>query len=458
MKFRLRRPRQLARTLRETARREPDAAADYLEAHPEQWAALTEADPHDSADILEALRLEAAADLIEPLEDAQAAEILEEMDDTAAAEVVENLPVGRAAELILEMDPDEAVDVLNKVDDDVLEDVVSRLPAEAAGEIRRLLAYPRDSAGGLMTTEVASLPVGLTTGEAIEALRRLHETLDRLAYVYVVDDHGRLVGVVSFRELVFARPGTGLEEVMVPHPARVPVDADREEVAELIQRYNLLAIPVVDHNENLLGMVTIEEAIEAIQEEASEDIAVMVGAGSEETVRTRVTESIRRRLPWIIVNLALATIVAITIERQKDVFDEVVVLAALMPVVALLGGNGGAQSLAVVIRSMAIDQVPSQMVSRVLWREFRIGLALGSVLALLAGAVAFALAGELRVSVVMGIAVFGNLSIATTAGSAIPIVLRSLGQDPALASNIFLTFITDMLGFAGFLLIATILL
>jgi len=218
-------------------------------------------------------------------------------------------------------------------------------------------------------------------------------------------------------------------------------------------------LPVVDDHERLLGIVTVDEALEAIQEEASEDMAVMVGAGSEETVRTSVRESITKRLPWIVVNLALATIVAFTIERQKGVFDEFVVLAALMPVVALLGGNGGAQSLAVVIRSMAINQVPSQMVRKVLVREARIGLSIGSAVALLAGAVAFVIsAGEAKVAVVMAVAVFINLSIATFAGAGIPILLRRLGLDPALASNIFLTFVTDMVGFAGFLLIASALL
>ncbi len=199
--------------------------------------------------------------------------------------------------------------------------------------------------------------------------------------------------------------------------------------------------------------------MEAIQEEASEDMAVMVGAGSEETVRTAAVVSIRNRLPWIVVNLALATIVALTIERQKDVFDDFVVLAALMPVVALIGGNGGAQSLAVVIRSMAIDQVPSQMVPKVIAREFRIGVSLGLIVAALSGLIAFVFSGgELDIAFVMALAVFGNMALATLAGAGIPILLRSVGFDPALASNIFLTFVTDMVGFAGFLLIATLLL
>jgi magnesium transporter len=459
MRFNLPRPRQLARNLREVAQRRPETTEEYLEANPEAWARIAEVDPHDAADILEALGSETALEFVDSLGAEQGARILEEMNDGAAAELLQLMPDAKAAELVGAMDADEAVDVLNKFDEEELPELVGLLEPKEAGEINRLLAYPRDSAGGLMTTEVASLPLGLTTGEAIEALRRMQETLDELSYVYVVDDDQRLKGVVSFRELVFSRPGQGLDQAMVLNPVRVASDADREVVSDLIQRYNLFAIPVVDGDDRLLGMVTVEEALEAIQEEASEDMAVMVGAGSEETVRTAVRESITKRFPWIVVNLALATIVAFTIERQKDVIDDVVVLAALMPVVALLGGNGGAQSLAVVIRSMAINQVPSQMVPKVLLREARIGLAMGVAIALLAGLMAYLISGnDFEVAQVMALAVFANFSIATFAGAGIPILLRRLGLDPALASNIFLTFVTDMVGFAGFLVIATALL
>ncbi len=458
MKFSLPRPRQLARNLRDLAQSRPESADEYIEANPEAWGSIAEVDPHDAADILEALGAERSLELISTLGDDQVGRILEEMNDGAAAEILTALPTKRVGTVFSVMDPDEVVDILNKVDDEPREKLVATLEPSAAAEVQRLLAYPRDSAGGLMTTDIASLPIGVSAGEAIEALRRLHETLDDLSYVYVVDADERLQGVVSFRELVFARPSTGLDQVIVPNPVRVEADTDREVVSDLIQRYNLFALPVVDAEQRLLGLVSVEEAMEAIQEEASEDMAVMVGAGSEETVRTAASVSIRNRLPWIVVNLALATIVALTIETQKEVFDEFVVLAALMPVVALLGGNGGAQSLAVVIRSMAINQVPSQMVPKVLAREFRIGVVLGAIIAVLSGGVAFVLAGELEIALVMAVAVFGNLALATSVGAGIPILLRTWGFDPALASNIFLTFITDMVGFAGFLLIATLLL
>ena len=240
-----------------------------------------------------------------------------------------------------------------------------------------------------MSTELATLPAALGAGEAIEALRRLHEHLEHLAYVYVVDPEERLVGVVSFRELVFARPGTALEEVMVANPVAVRPETDREEVADLVQRYNLMAVPVVDHAGHLLGMVTIDDVIEEIQEEATEDIATMVGAGKEETIYTPVAHSVRSRLPWTAVNLGTALLVAAVVSHFEPIIGRLTVLAAYMPVVASVGGNSGAQSQAVVIRAMAVGSIPAHWVKRVALRSalvgFSNGIAVGTLSGLIAG-------------------------------------------------------------------------
>jgi magnesium transporter len=309
-----------------------------------------------------------------------------------------------------------------------------------------------------MTTEVATLPGGITAGEAIEALRRLHEHLEDLSYVYVVDEAGRLIGVVSFRELVFARPGVGLDEVMVPNPVAVRLETDREEVADLIQRYSFFAVPVVDHLGVLVGMVTVDEALEAVQREATEDIAAMVGVGAEETIYTPFRRSVRSRLPWTAVNLATAFLVALVVSQFEATIDRLAVLAAYMPVVASVGGNSGAQSQAVVIREMAVDGIPQVWVRRVLLRSALIGLTNGIAIGALSGAIAAWFTHDVRIGIVIGIAALTNLLVANLAGSAIPIVLERLGQDPALASNIFMTMITDLVGFGGFLAIATLLL
>jgi magnesium transporter len=467
MRLRLRSPRQLANDLIAAARRDHEEVADYLESNIEEWGALAEAVPGDAADVLEQLDEIDAAGLISDLEPAEAAEILEEIAPELAAELVEEVPLGSLAAALSQMPGAAAADLLGELDPEVVEDVLAAMEDQAEQEVRQLLAYPSDSAGGLMTTDVASLPMGLTTDEAIERLRQLHDTFGDLSYVYVVDDSQRLTGVISFRDLVFRRPGSPLADVMIPDPVSVTALVDREEVAELAQRYHLLAIPVTDEEGRLLGMVTTDAVIEAVIDEATEDFAVSVGAGVKETVYSEVAESFRMRAPWLVLNLFLALVVAFVIESQTGIIGDEPVLAALMPVIALLGGNGGNQSLAVMIRSLASDDVPGPQVPGIFARQAGVGLLNGVLLAVVSTAVTFLLleggvfdsdSPSMVVALIVGVAALANLVIATTSGTAIPLILRQLGQDPALASSIFLTLITDIVGFGGFLLVAGLLL
>lgn len=464
MKLRLRSPLQLARQLLDQARRQPDAVEEYLDAHSEHWEALAEAAPGAAAAILEELDDEAVSDLIRDLEPAEAAYILVELQPEVAADLLEDRTPADAAALLEEMSPEDAADILGEVDEPEATALLGMLTRESAADVRRLLAYRSDSAGGLMATEIARLPIGLTAGEAIERIRHLHEELEDLSYVYVIGDEGRLEGVVSFRDLVFSRPGVGLEEVMVADPIAVRVDADREEVNDLIQQYHLLAIPVVDERGVLLGVVPNDVVIESIQDEASEDFAAAMGAGVSESVRTSVTKSVRARLPWIAFDVVISTSVVWAVSQFHDVLDEFVVLAALMPLVARIGGDAGAQSLAVVIRGLAADEIPMSGTSRVVAREATIGAINGVAIAVLAGVLGFIMQelrgglNPLRIGFSMAIAALVNLVIAGAAGSGIPLLLRRLGFDPALGSNLFLTTVTDLMGFAGFLAVATVLL
>jgi magnesium transporter len=449
----------VAESLRDFARRRPVEAAEYIEQHRDEWEALVEDSPETAADVLEAIDEESAAELLVDLGSHDAGEVLDEMIPESAADVLEELNPATAADLIEEMTTDQAADLIGALEDDERAAVLASLEPGPAAAIAALLQYAPDSAGGIMTTEVAALPVGLTAGEAIEALRRLHEDLgSNLAYVYVTDYSEQLAGVVSFRDLVFARPGRGLEEVMVTEPYSVLTDTDREEVAELIERHNLLAIPVTDPSGRLVGMVKVTEAIRAVQAEATEDIAQMVGAGAEESIYTPILRSVRRRLPWLLVNLLIGLFIALMIGPFKEVIEENTVLAVLMPMVALLGGNSGAQSLAVIIRAMALGDLPPGRAMRAVRREFLVGLTNAASLAVLAGLVAWIFAGDSKIGVVMAVGVAVNLIAAGFAGAGIPVLLRRLGLDPALASNIFLTLITDLVGFGGFLLTASILL
>jgi len=469
MRIRIARPGQLGSTIRELARRKPSEAEDYLDSHHEAWEELAGDDPHDAADILEALDEEGAADLLQELPVDEAGDVLDEMHPEAAADVLQELDPSQAAALVSEMETDQAVDLIGALDAEDRTAILSALDAATALDVERLLIYAADTAGGMMTTDVAALPVGMSSGEAIEALRRIHDDLgSNVRYRYVIDDDKRLLGVVPFRKLVFALPGTGLDDLMETSIVSVRTDTDREEVAEEIQRYNLIAIPVVDAQGVLVGMVKVSEAIEAILAEVGEDIAVMVGAGEEETVFTPVTRSVRRRLPWIFFNLVVGLFLAALISRFEPTLTTYAVLAAYMPTVALLAGNSGAQSLAVIIRSMAVGDLPPGRAARAIRREVTIGLVDGTVMAVSAGLLAavtitaFQSGTEtiapMDLATIVFVAVWVSFLVAGLVGSGIPVLLRRLGQDPALASNIFLTMITDIVGFTGFLLTATILL
>ena len=470
MKFRLPRPSQVPAALRELARRRPIEAEEYLDSHHEAWEQIAGTYPHEAADILEALDEEGAADLLQDLDLVDAGEVLDQMRPEAAADVIEELEPSQAAVLISEMDADQAADLIGALDPDDRTAVLDALDADTAREVESLLVYAADTAGGMMTTDFAALAADMTAAQAIEALRTLHDDLgSNIRYVYVVDDAGQLLGVVAFRDLVFSRPDTRLEHVMTTDLAVVRTDTDREEVAELIQRHTLIAIPVVDHTGTLVGMVKVSEAIEGIVAEMGEDIAVMVGAGEEESVFTPVSTSVRRRLPWIGFNLAVGIVLASVISRFEGTLATYAVLAAYMPVVALLAANSGAQSLAVMIRSMAVGDLPPGRAMRAIRREVIVGLIDGTLIAILAAVIAamtiglFTELGSAEIDpIVMASIVFISVWIAFLVaglvGAGIPILLRRLGQDPALASNIFLTMITDIVGMGGYLVVATILL
>ncbi len=465
MKLRLRRPRDLASTLRGIARRRPEDVEEYLGEHLEEWSAIVEATPGDAADIIEAIGEEVAGGLITELDPGDAAGLLEELRDDLAADLLEDLAVGAAAQVITEMLPEEAADVLGAMDDSVAAAaILDHVEPERAAEIRKILAYRPDSAGGLMTTDIAVLPVGMTAGEAIERIRLLHEELEDLSYVYIVDELDRLEGVLSFRDLVFKRPGVGLDEVMTRSPISVTTGTDREVVADLIRRYHLFGLPVVDESGTLVGMVTTDALLDAVQQEASEDFAVAVGAGSEESVYSPVRRSIRARMPWIVFDVVLSSTVVFSIAQFQDVLTDFTVLAALMPLVARVGGDAGSQSLAVVIRGLATHGIPGPDFGWVIRRQVLVGLVNGAVVGVLSGLLGYAMQAStggdsaVTVGLVMSLAAIANLLVAGIAGAGVPLALKRLGADPALASSLFLTTITDLVGFAGFLAVATALL
>ena len=443
--------------LRDLARSEPDQAFIYLENNKDLWIQIAETDPFDSADTLEEFDPSEAGKLITSLPIETSVKIFESLRPRAIIEIVEILKDSYVEEIFKQMDTEDVVDVFERSTEDETEEILEILDKSTKLNINKRLAYPENSVGRQMSEEVAKISTGLKVKDALKELKALHNNVEDLIYVYSVDNEGKLTGVISFREIVFADENELIKNVMIQNPISVNPSSDQEEAAILIKQYELLALPVVDKSNKLIGQTTVNTALDVIQTEIAEDFSQSFGAGAEETIFTPIQKSIRLRLPWIAINMGLAFIVSLLISQFEETIASDILLAALMPVVALVGGNSGAQSLAIVIRALARNDVSDARVFEVIGKQTFIGIINGIFVGVLSFLI-LSFIGLNDYSLALSIAVFGNIFIGNLFGSSIPLMLKKIGFDPALASNIFLTLITDIAGFAGFLGIALLLL
>jgi magnesium transporter len=443
--------------LRDLARSEPDQAFIYLENNKDLWVQIAETDPFDSADTLEEFDPSEAGKLITSLPIETSVKIFESLRPRAIIEIVEILKDSYVEEIFKQMDTEDVVDVFERSTEDETEEILEILDKSTKLNINKRLAYPENSVGRQMSEEVAKISTGLKVKDALKELKALHNNVEDLIYVYSVDNEGKLTGVISFREIVFADENELIKNVMIQNPISVNPSSDQEEAAILIKQYELLALPVVDKSNKLIGQTTVNTALDVIQTEIAEDFSQSFGAGAEETIFTPIQKSIRLRLPWIAINMGLAFIVSLLISQFEETIASDILLAALMPVVALVGGNSGAQSLAIVIRALARNDVSDARVFEVIGKQTFIGIINGIFVGVLSFLI-LSFIGLNDYSLALSIAVFGNIFIGNLFGSSIPLMLKKIGFDPALASNIFLTLITDIAGFAGFLGIALLLL
>ena len=443
--------------LRDLARSEPGQAFIYLENNKDLWVQIAETDPFDSADTLEEFDPSEAGKLITSLPIETSVKIFESLRPRAIIEIVEILKDSYVEEIFKQMDTEDVVDVFERSTEDETEEILEILDKSTKLNINKRLAYPENSVGRQMSEEVAKISTGLKVKDALKELKALHNNVEDLIYVYSVDNEGKLTGVISFREIVFADENELIKNVMIQNPISVNPSSDQEEAAILIKQYELLALPVVDKSNKLIGQTTVNTALDVIQTEIAEDFSQSFGAGAEETIFTPIQKSIRLRLPWIAINMGLAFIVSLLISQFEETIASDILLAALMPVVALVGGNSGAQSLAIVIRALARNDVSDARVFEVIGKQTFIGIINGIFVGVLSFLI-LSFIGLNDYSLALSIAVFGNIFIGNLFGSSIPLMLKKIGFDPALASNIFLTLITDISGFAGFLGIALLLL
>ncbi|QOV87945.1 magnesium transporter [Humisphaera borealis] len=417
-------------------------------------AKIEEIPAQQAATILQNLSTAQAANVAEYLDPDTASRIMAEMDPALAASVLTGMEFAEASMVMAAMDPDDAVDILAHVPPETHDEILREMAARDAALVRALEQYPPDSAGGIMTTEVTALAEDLTVQEAIDELRRLSEQLEQMFYVYVVDARSHLVGVLSMRDLILARPDRRLVRVMNTHVKSVPTTMDREEVASLFRKFNYLAMPVVDEKHRLVGLITVDDVVRVLEEESMEDVQKLFGAGADERLNSPWFFSFRKRTPWLIVNLGTAFMAAAVVGLFEQTIALVPILAGLQTVVSGMGGNASAQAMAVSVRGIALGEVDNRRIRKVLRKEMLVGLLAGLVIGFITFLAVVLFYGKFGVAVIVGLALVFNHVNACVSGVSIPFIMKRLGFDPAQSASIFATTLTDCGGFFATLWLA----
>lgn len=413
------------------------------------------------ADVVEALKAlgpserKAFSDIL--IGHPRAGSVLANLPRPLLLEILGQVPDERIAALVTRQAPDEAADLLGLLEPERADSILKLVDEKTAANLDRLMTYGRETAGGMMTTRFVAMERGARVGEAIARIRGEPEA-EMVFYLYVVDGAGRLEGVVSLRQLVVARPEQELHEIMNPKVIRARTDQSRAEVADLVSRYNLLAVPVVDAGNVLAGIITVDDAIDAIADETTREIYRMAGLNTEDRVTSPAFDSVRRRLPWMLLNLGTAILASWVVWLFEASIVQVVALATFMPIVAGMGGNGATQTLTVVIRGIALGELDFSSARRAILREVTVGVSIGLVTGLVMALVAVVWKGKPVLGLVIALAMTINLFVAGMAGAAVPLILKWLRLDPALGSGVIVTTFTDCFGFLSFLGLATLLL
>jgi magnesium transporter len=427
-------------------------------------ALLPELHPTDIADVLVSLGEDQRVQVIRALPIELASEALAEMEEhEERGDILAALAPEQGAELLQELEDDDAAGLVADLEPAEQRRILSKLSEEEAGEIRELLLFGEETAGRLMTTSLVSILANLTAEQAIAEVRRQGREVEDFYSVFVVDERKRLQGTVPLDDLILADPSTTVAALVRPAEATVSPDVDQEEVGRLMSRYNLVNIAVVEETGELLGRITFDDVIDVMEAEQTEDLLRLAGVPDAEEVRGTWTESVQARLPWLAVNMATAFMGVSVVLAFGRIIDSIWFIAAVMPIIAGMGGNSGTQSLAVTVRRLATSRGPLEGPSDAVRKEALVGLVNGFALGVLGFGVAWIAALTIpgvspRLPWVVLLALWGNIVIGASMGALIPTVLHRLGADPAIASSVFLTTFTDMMGFLLVLSLASALL
>jgi magnesium transporter len=430
--------------------------------------AVSEFHPEDIAELLEDLSAREAVSLVRALPTETAADVVERLSPNRQVLVFNAIDMGRAVELLGEMDPDDRVDLLQELEEEdatALLAALERREPEAAEEVRDLVQYEPETAGGLMTTEFVSLPPETKAWEAMEAARRFgrEDMAEMLYYIYVIKPTGELLGVVSLRDLILSEPGQALSEIMTENVFQVSPFDDQEKVAHAIARYDLAALPVVDSMLRMLGVVTVDDVVDVVIEEATEDAQKMGGVVPLEDsyFQTGWAEFVWKRGSWLVLLFIAQLLTATVIRKNQDILEATVELVIFIPLIIASGGNAGSQSASLIIRAMAVGELRPRDWAKVLSRELLIGLSLGITLGLMGFARGW-FAGETvapaAIATAVGASVLAIVTLSTIIGSLLPLLIRRVGLDPAVSSTPFIASVVDVLGLLVYFAMAHVIL
>ncbi len=398
---------------------------------------------------------EAAFSLLAERNGRLAMEAVSELGPEAGAALLATRSAEDIAKLAQEIPSDDAAALIDYLPEELSAAVLDLMRSKESGVVENLLEYDEQTAGRIMNPHVFALNEDMTVGEAITELQSARD-VEMVFYLYVVDERRHLVGVVSLRRLLLVSPETPLKRIMTADLLSVRVDTDQEEVARLVASYNLLAIPVVDEENKLVGVITVDDVIDVIKDEATEDIYRLAGVAGDERAFTPAGESLRKRLPWLGVNLVTAFLAASVVALFEGTISQITALAVFMPIVAGMGGNAATQTLTVIVRGIALGELSWGNSRKALIKEATVGIGNGLILGFVAAAVAWATRGNPVLGLVLCAAMIINMFVAATAGTLVPLGLRAVNVDPALASSVFITTLTDVFGFLAFLGLATV--
>jgi magnesium transporter len=384
--------------------------------------------------------------------------VLSHLSPEVLQELVESLSDDELAEILSAMDSDDAADLVSLLPEERREGILAAMNVEDSQDIGKLLDYPEDSAGGIMTPSFFALGQAATVHEAIEAIQGA-EDAETVFYVYVLDEEDRLVGVMTLRQLITSSPTSTLRQVMNSDVIRVHVSIDQEQVARLVAKYDLLAIPVVDEGGRLVGIITVDDVIDVLREEATEDVFKMAGTSQEELVYgNRVVPIARIRLPWLVVNLFGGILTGTILWWFRATVEQIIALVSFVPVITAMGGNVGTQSSSILVRAFATGRVDLEQFPAHLWKEVRVGLVLGILCGILVAGAAIVWHGNPYLGAVVGLSMAVAMTVAAAMGTLAPTFFRKIRIDPAVASGPFVTTANDITGILIYLSTATVFL